>query len=63
LGLLVDFRDGRLHAYDPDQARWRTIKPAGEPMPFGPRVLAYVDQSLEVLVVIDDTEVWVCRPG
>jgi hypothetical protein len=63
LGLLVDFRDGRLHAYDPDQARWRTIKPDGEPMPSGPRVLAFIDQQLNVLAVIDDTEVWVYKPA
>jgi hypothetical protein len=63
LGLLVDFRDGRLHAYDPDRARWRSLKPAGAAMPSGSRVLAYVDQALDVLVVIDDTEVWAYRPG
>lgn len=63
LGLLADFRDGQVHAYDPDKARWRKLQPEGERMPFGPHVLAYVDQALDVLVVVEDTEVWVYRPG
>lgn len=63
LGLLVDFRDGRLHVYNPDSASWRTVKPDGEPMPSGARALAFVDQHLNVLTVIDDTEVWVYRPA
>jgi hypothetical protein len=61
--LLVDFRDGRLHVYNPDSASWRTVKPEGEPMPSGARALAFVDQHLNVLTVIDDTEVWVYRPA
>jgi hypothetical protein len=62
-GLLVDFRDGSVQAYDADAARWRKLQPDGDPMPQGGRVLAYVDRLRNVLVVVDDTEVWVYRPG
>lgn len=62
MGLFVDLDKGRLHAYDADVPAWRRLQPEGDPMPYGPRVLAYVDQALNVLVVIEDTEVWVYRP-
>lgn len=63
LGLLADFRDARLHAYDPSTSRWRTIAVEGDPMPSGNHVLGYVDRALNVMVVVDDTDVWVCRPA
>lgn len=60
-GLLIDFRARRLWAYEPDRTSWRELRPRGRPMPPGPRKLAYLDVALNVLVVIDDTEVWAYR--
>jgi hypothetical protein len=31
-------------------------------MPIGQRTLGYVDEDFGVVVVIDDSAVWVCRP-
>lgn len=60
-GLLVDFQHNQLWAYDPDAVRWQPLSPAGDPMPVGRRRLAYTDQMLKVLVIIDDTRVWAWR--
>jgi hypothetical protein len=60
-GLLVDYRDGRIWAYAPDQARWRRLNPSGDPPPAGSRVLAYVDAARSLLVIIDGTETWAYR--
>ncbi|MFT5853778.1 MAG: hypothetical protein ACI8XO_001019, partial [Verrucomicrobiales bacterium] len=37
------------------------LAPQGEPMPNGGKRLAYVDPAMNVLVVIDKTEVWAYR--
>lgn len=60
-GLLVDFRSNTLWAYDPEQPAWRLLSPKGDPMPDGKRRLAYFDPERNVLVVINDTEVWAYR--
>jgi hypothetical protein len=60
-GLLVDFRDGRLWAYSPDQARWRALNPRGDTPPAGARVLAYVDAARDLLVIVDGTQTWAYR--
>ncbi len=62
-GLLVDFRTRELWAYHPDKRRWTTLRPDGDAMPTGRRMLAYMDTARGVFVVIDDLEVWVYRPG
>ncbi len=61
-GLLLDFRTRELWSYDPDQAQWTLLAPAGDPIPAGKRMLAYVDRVLGVLAVLNDTEVWIFRP-
>jgi len=60
-GLFVDFRTKRLWAYDPDRTEWTLLKPEGDPMPSGKRLLAYADPARNVLVVIDATTVWAYR--
>lgn len=60
-GLLFDFRDGRLWAYAPDRAQWRVLAPLGDTLPAGSRVLAYVDQAMNLLVVINGTETFAYR--
>jgi hypothetical protein len=62
-GLLIDFRTRVLWAYDPDRSRWEQMYPSGDAMPAGKRMLAYLDHALGVLVVLNDTEVWVYRPA
>ena len=61
-GVLVDLNGGRLWLYDPDKPSWTPWAPHGSPMPPGRHTLAYADMNLGVIVVIDDTAVWVCRP-
>lgn len=60
-GLFVDFRTKRLWAYDPDRAKWMQLKPEGDPMPSGKRLLAYADPERNALVVIENTTVWAYR--
>jgi hypothetical protein len=60
-GLLVDFRNDTLWAYNPDKPAWTKLNPAGDPMPAGNKKLAYFDPAHQVLVVIRDTEVWAYR--
>ena len=60
-GLLVDFRSHTLWAYDPDKHAWTRLDPGGDPMPKGNRRVAYLDPERNVLVVIDNTEVWAYR--
>jgi hypothetical protein len=60
-GLLVDFRSNTLWAYDPDKHAWTQLHPGGDPMPKGSRRVAYFDAAQDVLVVIDNTEVWAYR--
>lgn len=60
-GLLVNLFEHTLWAYEPDQRRWTRLEPAGDPIPKGERMLAYVDPLRNVLVVIDDVTVWVYR--
>jgi hypothetical protein len=60
-GLLVQFQTNTLWAYNPDDHAWIKLAPQGEPMPNGGKRLAYVDPAMNVLVVIDKTEVWAYR--
>jgi hypothetical protein len=60
-GLLVDFKEKEIWAYDPDATRWTRLQPKGDPMPRGGRMLSYVDPLRNALVVIDDTTVWAYR--
>lgn len=60
-GLLVDFRDNAVWAYDPGTYAWRRLAPAGAPMPGGRKRLAYFDAAHGVLVVIDGTATWAYR--
>lgn len=60
-GLLVDLAAKKVWAYDPDATKWTALKPEGDPMPSGKRMLAYADPARNVLVVIDDTTVWAYR--
>ncbi len=62
-GLLVDLAQGELWSHDPDSASWSHLTPKGTAMPAGIRTLAYFDEHLSVVVVIDDTAVWVYRPS
>ena len=62
LGWLLEFETNRLWAYDPDQVEWRAWQPAGDAMPDGRKRLAYFDPAHGVIVVIDGTTVWACRP-
>ncbi len=61
-GLLIDFGSRSLWSYDPDRIEWKKLTPEGDPLPSGRRMLAYFDQARNVLVVIDDLQVWVYRP-
>jgi hypothetical protein len=60
-GLLLDRKNRRLWAWNPDAARWKAVTPAGDPMPTGARMLACLDLSRNALVVADDTTAWVYR--
>ncbi|PLX75481.1 MAG: hypothetical protein C0607_07870 [Azoarcus sp.] len=60
-GLFVNLVEGALWAYDPTAVEWKRLDPRGDPMPKGKRMLAYVDPERNVLVLIDDTEVWAYR--
>ncbi|MCK0510746.1 hypothetical protein [Aromatoleum buckelii] len=60
-GLLVDLAEKKVWAYDPDATKWTALKPEGDPMPSGKRMLAYADAARNVLVVIDDTTIWAYR--
>lgn len=60
-GLLLNLWDRELWSYDPTAVRWTRLEPSGDPMPSGDRMLAYMDPERNVLVVIDDTMVWVYR--
>jgi len=60
-GLLVDFRNDTVWAYDPDKPAWTKLTPEGDPMPTGNKRLAYFDPARNVLIVIRDTEVWAYR--
>lgn len=61
MGLLVDFKSKSIWAYDPDRIAWKKLEIEGDAMPVGKRSLAYVDPHRNVLVVIDDLDVWVFR--
>lgn len=61
-GLLLDFRTRELWSYDPDHARWTLMAPSGDPIPEGKRMLAYFDEALGVMTVLDATDVWIWRP-
>lgn len=61
MGLLVDFKSQSIWAYDPDRIAWKKVEVGGDAMPSGKRSLAYVDPHNNVLVVIDDRDVWVFR--
>lgn len=60
-GLLVEFKNNRLWAYDPDATKWKSLEPAGDPMPTGNKRLAYHDPERNVFVIIENTTVWVYR--
>ena len=60
-GLLVQFQTNTLWAYDPDPHLWKPLQPSGDAMPDGKKRLAYFDKVLNVMVVIDRTQVWVYR--
>lgn len=60
-GILVDFESRNLWAYDPDCAGWEAIVPVGDPMPSGRRMLSFLDHQFNVVVVIDDLNVWAYR--
>lgn len=60
-GLLVEFPTRTLWAYDPDAVRWTRLRPEGDPMPQGPKPLAYFDPAHDVFVVLQDTSVWAYR--
>ncbi|MCB1722104.1 MAG: hypothetical protein H6959_08670 [Chromatiaceae bacterium] len=60
-GLLVDLHGRALWAYDPDAIKWNRLVPRGAEFPNGDRMLAYLDRSRNVLVVISDTLVWAYR--
>jgi hypothetical protein len=64
-GLLVDFRNDTLWAYNPETPAWTKLEPEGDPMPAGNKKLAYFDPAHDVFVVLRDTEVWAYRyrPG
>ncbi len=61
-GVLIDLKLGQLWLHDPDTPAWKLLNPQGPAMPAGIRTLGYADERLGVIVVIDDTEVWICRP-
>jgi hypothetical protein len=61
-GLYVDLKDATIWVYEPQTPLWKRLEPAGDPMPKGPRMLAYVDFRFGLLVVIDDAVVWAFRP-
>lgn len=61
-GYLLDFRTRDLWTYDPDRAHWELLSPMGDAMPAGQRMLAYFDHAHDVMVVLNDTEVWTYRP-
>lgn len=60
-GLLVDLPSKSLWSYDPESQDWKMLTPDGDPMPNGKKMLAYMDQARNVLVVVDDVQVWVFR--
>lgn len=61
IGVLFDTVRRELWSYRPNTGEWALVKPEGPPIPTGLRPLFYVDHSRQVLVVIDDTTVWVHR--
>jgi hypothetical protein len=61
-GMLIDFKLGQLWSYDPDALTWKLLSPTGPPMPMGQHTLGYADEDFGVIVIIDDTAVWICRP-
>lgn len=61
-GLLIDYPTRSIWTCDAERMQWRREEPRGTPMPDGPRLLAFADPNLRVLVVLDDADVWVYRP-
>jgi hypothetical protein len=60
-GLLVQFQENAIWAYDPDRPAWKKLAPRGDAMPTGNKRLAYVDHAMNVVIVIDRTTVWAYR--
>lgn len=60
-GLLLNLFDRTLWSYQPESYQWTRLHPTGDPIPKGERMLAYVDPSLNVLVVINDASIWAYR--
>jgi hypothetical protein len=60
-GLLTHFESNSIWSYDPEKTRWTKLTPEGDPMPKGNKRLAYVDPSMNVLVVLDGAAVWAYR--
>ena len=60
-GLLVQFQTNTIWAYDTQKVSWTRLGLKGDPMPTGNKRLAYVDPAMNVVVVIDRTEIWAYR--
>ncbi len=58
-GLLAQFQTNTLWVYDPNKTTW-TVGPENDPIPTGNKRLAYFDPAMNVLVVIDGTNVLEC---
>lgn len=61
VGLLFEFRDDRLWAYDAEARNWTLLQPKGPAPPSGKKRLAYHDPARNVFVVIQGTSVWAYR--
>jgi hypothetical protein len=57
----VQFQTNTIWAYDPDKISWTRQTPEGDAMPAGRKRLAYVDPSMNVVVVIEGTKIWAYR--
>lgn len=60
-GLLVEYRENTIWAFDPLERRWMIVDVSGDPMPQGKRRLAYMDEQAGVLVLINGRDVWIYR--
>lgn len=60
-GILVDFKTNQIWSYDPESGAWTKLAVAGDPIPEGRKRLGYVDSKKGLVVVLNDSSVWVYR--
>jgi hypothetical protein len=60
-GVFFDSTSRALWSYDAGRRLWSPLSLTGPPPPKGQRSLCYADNERNVIVVIDDAQVWACR--